>query len=86
MIIDVLGGYSKHLETSVRKLLGARTRGVLERMQKSVILNFEHCQNIYDKYLVRELRTPHFHFFFSRNPETQVPQNLYFTDVITQIL
>ena len=31
VIIDVLGGYSKHLEKSVRKLL--------ERMQKSVISN-----------------------------------------------
>ena len=38
-IIDVLGGYSKHLEKSVRKLLGARARSVLERMQKSVISN-----------------------------------------------
>ena len=46
VIIDVLGGYSKHLEKSVWKLLGARTRGVLARMQKSGILNFEHCQNI----------------------------------------
>ncbi|XP_068704791.1 uncharacterized protein [Montipora foliosa] len=39
IIIDVLGGYSKHLEKSVRKLIGARARGVLERMQKSVISN-----------------------------------------------
>ena len=39
VIIDVLGGYSKHLEKSVRKLLGARARSVLERMQKSVISN-----------------------------------------------
>ena len=39
MISDVLGGYSTHLEKSVRKLLGARARGVLERMQKSVISN-----------------------------------------------
>ena len=31
-IIDVLGGYSKYLEESVRKLLGARARSVLERM------------------------------------------------------
>ena len=39
VIIDVLGacGYSKHLQTSVRKLLGARARGALEWMQKSVI-------------------------------------------------
>ena len=36
VIIDVLGGY---LEKSVRKLLGARARGVLERMQKSIISN-----------------------------------------------
>ena len=39
VIIDVLGGYSKHLEKSVRKLLGARAGSVLERMQKSVISN-----------------------------------------------
>ena len=37
VIIDVLGGYSKRLEKSVRKLPGARARGVLEWMQKSVI-------------------------------------------------
>ena len=34
IINDVLGGYSKRLEKSVRKLLGARARSVLERMQK----------------------------------------------------
>ena len=34
VIIDVLGGYSKHPEKSVRKLLGARLRSVLERMRK----------------------------------------------------
>ena len=39
VIIEVLGGYSKHLEKSVRKPLGERARGVLERMQKSVISN-----------------------------------------------
>ena len=39
VIIEVRGGYSKHLEKSVRKLLGARSRSVLERMQKSVISN-----------------------------------------------
>ena len=39
VIIDVLGGYSKHLEKSVRKQLGTRARGVLKRMQKSVISN-----------------------------------------------
>ena len=37
--IDVLGGYSNHLEKSVRKLLGARARSVLERMQRSIISN-----------------------------------------------
>ena len=36
-IIDVLDGYSKQLEKSVRKLLGARARGVVEQMQESVI-------------------------------------------------
>ena len=42
-VIDVLGGYSKHLEKSVRKLLGGRA---LERM-KSVISNtLNICQNI----------------------------------------
>ena len=39
VIIDVLSGYSKHLQKSVRKLLGARSRDVLERMQKLVISN-----------------------------------------------
>ena len=39
VIINVLGGYSKHLEKSVTKLPGARARSVLERMQKSVISN-----------------------------------------------
>ena len=39
VIIDVLGGYCKHLENSVRKLLGARARSRLEQMQKSVISN-----------------------------------------------
>ena len=39
VIIDVLGGYSKHPQKSVRKLLGARARGVLERIQRSVISN-----------------------------------------------
>ena len=39
VIIDVLDGYSKQLEKSVRKLLGERTRGLLERMQKLVISN-----------------------------------------------
>ena len=36
IIVDVLGGYSKHPEKSVTKLLGARARSVLKRMQKSV--------------------------------------------------
>ena len=39
VIIDVLGGYSKHREKSVRKLQGAKARSVLERIQKSVISN-----------------------------------------------
>ena len=34
VIVDVVGGYSKHLEKSVRKPLGARELCVLERMQK----------------------------------------------------
>ena len=39
VIIDILGGYSNNLEKSVRELLGARARRVLERMQKWVISN-----------------------------------------------
>ena len=39
VIIDVPGGYSKHLDKSVRKLLGARARSVLEQMPKSVTSN-----------------------------------------------
>ena len=38
IIIDVLGGYSKELYSSVRDLLGAeRSRECLKRMQKSVL-------------------------------------------------
>ena len=38
IIIDVLGGYSKELYSSVRDLLGAeRSRKCLRRMQKSVL-------------------------------------------------
>ena len=65
VIIDVLGGYSKHLEKSVRKLLGARAGSVLERMQKSVISNTLNIARTFKiKYLVRELTTPVFSFFF----------------------
>ena len=39
VIIDVLGGYSKHLERSVRKLLGARASGVVETRRTSNTLN-----------------------------------------------
>ena len=39
VIIDVLGGYSNHLEKAVRKLLGARARREVERMPKSAISN-----------------------------------------------
>ena len=39
VIIDLLGDYSNNLEKSVRELLGARARSVLERMQKWVISN-----------------------------------------------
>ena len=39
VIIDVPGGYSKHLDKSVRKLLGARARSVLEQMPKLVTSN-----------------------------------------------
>ena len=54
-IIDVLGGYSKHLENSVRKLLGARARSVLKRMQKSVISN---TLNIARTFIEHELFPP----------------------------
>ena len=39
VIIDMLAGYSRHLEKSVRKLLGARAGDVFERIQKAVISN-----------------------------------------------
>ena len=39
VIIDLLGGCSKPIEKSPRKLLGARARGLLMRMQKSAISN-----------------------------------------------
>ena len=39
VIIDVLSGCSKHPQKSVSKLLGARSRHVLEWMQQLVISN-----------------------------------------------
>ena len=39
VIVEVLGGYSKHLEKWVRKLLGADA-------EVSRLKHFEHCQNI----------------------------------------
>ena len=39
VVIDVLGGYSKYLEKSARQLLGARARGVLQKLVLSNTLN-----------------------------------------------
>ena len=36
IILDVLGGYSRTLESVMRKLLGAKGQHVLSKMQKSV--------------------------------------------------
>ena len=38
IIMDVLGGWSKETEISVRSLVGRKTTQVLERMQKAVLL------------------------------------------------
>ena len=48
VIIDVLGGYSKHLKKSVRKLLGARAHGAYLSGYRSRghLKHFEHCQKI----------------------------------------
>ena len=47
VIIDVLDGYSKHLDKSVRKLLGARARGrTRANAEIGHLKQFEHCQNI----------------------------------------
>ena len=37
IIMDVLGGWSKETEISVRSLVGRNTTQVLERMQKAVL-------------------------------------------------
>ena len=37
IIMDVLGGWSKETEISVRSLVGRKTTQVLERMQKAVL-------------------------------------------------
>ena len=37
VVIDVLGGWSKDLEKTIKKLVGARGREVLRRMQKAII-------------------------------------------------
>ena len=40
IIMDVLGGFSKGLSSSVRKILGAKpSRDVLGRTQKSVLIS-----------------------------------------------
>ena len=36
VMINVLSGYSKHLEKKARKLLGARAVSVLERIQNTL--------------------------------------------------
>ena len=37
IIIDAMGGWSKELEQTMKKLLGARSKGVLKKMQKATI-------------------------------------------------
>ena len=37
IIMDVLGGWSKKTEISVRSLVGRKTTQVLERMEKAVL-------------------------------------------------
>ena len=69
VIIEVLRGYSKHLEKWVTKLLGADA-------EVGHLKHFEHCQNIEHKYLVRALRTPVLKFFLlqkSRNTSVAKP-------------
>ena len=39
IIIDVLGGWSEDLEAKMKELVGERTRHVLKRMQKVVLLH-----------------------------------------------
>ena len=37
IVIDVLGGWSKDLEKTIKKLVGTREKEVLRRMQKAII-------------------------------------------------
>ena len=39
VIIDVLGGWSEDLEAKMKELVGERTKPVLKRMQKVVLLH-----------------------------------------------
>ena len=42
IILDVLGGYSKGLERTVRALVGRKSKEVLIKMQKSVLTSSLH--------------------------------------------
>ena len=37
IILDVLGGWSKHLDVTLKKLVGSKTKGVLKKMQKACL-------------------------------------------------
>ena len=47
IILDVLGGYYKELQDTVRQLVGARSKDVLPKMQKSVLLNSLHMARFF---------------------------------------
>ena len=47
IILDVLGGYSKELEDTVRQLVGARGKDVLLKMQKSVLSDSLHITEFF---------------------------------------
>ena len=44
---DVLGGWSKDVETQMRKIFGVRTKDVLKRMQKAVIFGSLNIARMY---------------------------------------
>lgn len=67
IILDVLGGYSKELKDTVRQLVGARSKDVLLKMQKSVLSNSLHIARFFNitTYAIQTFRVRIFFLVYS---------------------
>ena len=52
IIMDVLGGYSAHLEENVKRLVGEKSNQVLRNMQKSVISSILNITRTFKTFLL----------------------------------